>query len=35
MITQIIWVLSLPVMIIVSYQLIAITYKYLEKKKQQ
>jgi hypothetical protein len=32
MINQILWFLSLPLLIIISYQLISITYKALEKK---
>jgi hypothetical protein len=34
MITQIIWLLSLPVLIYVSYKLIALTYSYIEKNQK-
>jgi hypothetical protein len=34
MITQIIWFLSLPVMIFISYKLVALTVSYMEKKQK-
>jgi len=35
MITQLIWILSLPLVIIISYQIIAINYKRLEEKEKK
>jgi len=32
MITQIIWLATLPLMIFIAFQVVALVYKYIEKK---
>ncbi len=34
MITQIIWLASLPIMLFITYKIVAMTYKYIDRKQK-